>query len=313
VIHGTLDPLAGTRESGKLVVGVEGTVGANSYQPNTASDILDAGVSWDRGADMPAARSLGFSNLAVPQDGPDGNCTGDSVAQVVGLARAQIRPMQASGQHLMELCNEAYRTVSAQTYGQWYDAVHKALAGTGIMLGANAIWPSACSSAYSRGGCDWMGQVIAQIARLNHVSKAIAAKEIDAWTIHPYASPVSRYAYYIKTAHDQARADGSNAPWWVTETGSCVGTCWMKGTRTDQDQANDLTAELNDLVQHTSDPGTPFSWVKVWIWYGVIDQSDGEWGLMAHTCPAKCTITGLRPSYYALKTWMQSHTSRTDG
>ena len=75
----------------------------------------------------------------------------------------------------------------------------------------------------------------------------------------------------------------------------------------------ELTAELDDLVQHTSDPGTPFSWVKVWIWYAIIDYSDGQWGLMDHSCPAKCTITGLRPSYYALKAWMQNHASRTDG
>jgi hypothetical protein len=299
----------------KLIVGVEGTVGTDSYQPNTASDILDAGVSWDRGAtDNAAARSLGFSNLVVPQSGPDGNCTGDSVSQVVALARAQIASMEAAGQHLMELCNEAYITVSAQTYAQWYDAVHKALAGTGITLGANAIWPSACSSAYNSGGCDWIGQVIAEIARLNGVPTATAAKEVDAWTIHPYAWPVSRYAYYIKTAHDQAVADGSDAPWWVTETGACLSTCWMSnGTRTEQDQADELTAELNDLVEPTADPGTPFSWVKVWIWYSVIDQSDGQWGLMAHTCPAKCTITGLRPSYYALKAWMQTHAGQTDG
>ena len=113
---------------------------------------------------------------------------------------------------------------------------------------------------------------------------------------------------------DQAVADGSDAPWWVTETGACVNTCWMSnGTRTQQDQANELTAELDDLVQHTSDPGTPFSWVKVWIWYAIIDYSDGQWGLMDHSCPAKCTITGLRPSYYALKAWMQNHASRTDG
>jgi hypothetical protein len=85
------------------------------------------------------------------------------------------------------------------------------------------------------------------------------------------------------------------------------------GTRTAQDQADELTAELDDLVEPTSDPGTPFSWVKVWIWYAVIDHSDGQWGLMDHTCPAKCTITGLRPSYYALKAWMQNHAGQTDG
>jgi hypothetical protein len=261
-----------------------------------------------------AARSLGFSNLAVPQDGPDGNCTGDSVSQVVGLAKSQVAEMEASGQHLMELCNEAYRTVSAQTYADWYDAVHKALAGTGIALGANAIWPSACGSAYRSGGCDWIGQMIAEIARLNRVSRAIAAREIDAWMIHPYAWPVSTYASYIKTAHDRAVADGSDAPWWVTETGACLNTCWMsEGTRSEQDQASELTAELNDLVAHTSDPGTPFSWVKLWIWYSVIDHSDGQWGLMNQSCPAKCTITGLRPSYYALKTWMQNHASQTNG
>jgi hypothetical protein len=298
----------------KLMVSVESTVGVNSFQPNTASTILNAGVTWDRNANTTAARSLGFSNLVVPQDGPDGNCTGDSVSQVVGLATSQIPTMKADGQHLMELCNESYLTVSAQTYAQWYDAVHKALAGTGITLGANAIWGSYCGSAYSSRGCDWMGQVIAELARINGVSTATAAKEVDAWTIHPYAWPVSTYASYIKSAHDAAVADGSTAPWWVTETGICLDTCWMSnGVRSEQDQANGLTAELNDLVGQTSDPGTPFSWVTMWNWYAVTNTSDGQWGLMDQSCPSTCTITGLRPSYYALKTWMQGHAGQTSG
>jgi hypothetical protein len=303
---------SGTRA--KLVVSVESTVGVNSFQPDTAKMIRNAGVTWDRDANTRAARSLGFSNLVVPQDGPDGNCAGDSVSQVVRLATSHIFTMKANGQHLMELCNETYLTVSAQAYAQWYDAVHKALAGTGITLGANAIWPSYCGRAYRGGGCDWMGQMIAELARINGVSTAIAAKEVDAWTIHPYAWPVSTYAYYIKSAHDRAVADGSTAPWWVTETAICLNKCWMSnGVRSERDQANGLTAELNDLVEHTSDPGTPFSWVTMWNWYKVTDTSDGRWGLMDQSCPSKCTITGLRPSYYALKTWMQNHGSQTNG
>jgi hypothetical protein len=81
----------------KLAVSVEGTVGADAYQPDTAASIRNAGVSWDRDANAKASRSLGFSNLVVAQDGSDGNCTGDSVSEVVALARSSIASMEANG------------------------------------------------------------------------------------------------------------------------------------------------------------------------------------------------------------------------
>ena len=281
-------------------------------------------MTWDRNATPSNAVALSAYTLMDPQSGSDGNCNDQSsAAGVWSLAQPDVSAAEANG-HMMELCNESYLTVTPETYGDWYDYVHKQLAGTGIKLGAVAIWPSYCGSAYSAGGCDWIARIIAEIAKDNgNEPLATAAQEVDAWTIHPYASDTATYASYITSAHTDAVNAGSTAPWWITENGECYpaasgdspdpGSCSFAGVANASTVASNLTGDLNDLVQPTGDSGTPFSWVTYFNWYAAGDDSSGDYGLIGTTCPSTCTITSLRPAYYALQTWMQQHASQTSG
>ena len=310
----------------KLSVGVEHAVMDGSFTPGMTSDFLKAGVTWDRNGDPTAARAAGFSMIDVTaQNGGDGNCAG-TVANTVSQARADAAVTKANGDNMVELCNETYLSVSAQAYGDYYDAVHKALAGTGILLGANAIWPSYCGSAYTAGGnCDWIAQIIAEVAKDNgNEPLTTAAKEIDAWTLHPYGSPVSNYDSYITSAHTDAVNAGSTAPWWITENGECInasssqsprpGASCFVGAVSEATQASDLTEELNDLVEAVpGDAGTPYNWVTASIWYQASDDSSGDWGMFDETCPGLCNISAERPVFTALQTWMQQHASQTNG
>jgi len=310
----------------KLIVGVEHAVQDGSFTPGMTSSFLNAGVTWDRNGDPTAARAAGFSMIVTPNNGSDGNCNGDSVAAVVSIAMKEIPLMRTESDHMMELCNESYWTLSAQQYADDYDAVQKQLAGTGITLGAVAVWPNDwCSTCES-----WFRDMIAEIAADNgHEPLSIAAREVDAWVIHPYGTPVSKYDQAITSAHAAAVAAGSDAPFWITETGECIQGTSSNSPAPDDDpggktcpldwvsqatQASDLTEELNDLVEPVpGDSGTPYNWVTAWIWYQAADDSSGDWGMFDETCSDVCDISTERPVFTALQRWMQQHKSQTDG
>jgi hypothetical protein len=287
--------------SGVFRVAVMGTTN-HEYIPGLMSKVLGAGVNWDRidvgnGSDLSEvqnALSQGMKSLVLYNPGLAGMAPATAAAQVKALAQ-KLLPL---GLTEIEFGNEVYYNGSTpQTYAAQYAAAHAALAGMGITLIANA-WGD-----YEQSNGSW-----SQMAAGNgwiHDFMAASPGPVDAWSVHPYG-PMGQITDgndsgegMIPAFRAAAIANGSSAPWYVTEVGQNMGGDVYSPAVTQTQQATDLTTYLNDVQ-------TKYPYVKMLTWYEVVDDSSGQWGLVNNDASS-------RPSFTALAQWMGTHTSTTNG
>jgi hypothetical protein len=287
--------------SGAFRVAVMGTTN-HEYIPGLMSKVLGAGVNWDRidvgnGSDLSEvqnALSQGMKSLVLYNPGLAGMAPATAAAQVKALAQ-KLLPL---GLTEIEFGNEVYYNGSTpQTYAAQYAAAHAALAGMGITLIANA-WGD-----YEQSNGSW-----SQMAAGNgwiHDFMAASPGPVDAWSVHPYG-PMGQITDgndsgegMIPAFRAAAIANGSSAPWYVTEVGQNMGGDVYSPAVTQTQQATDLTTYLNDVQ-------TKYPYVKMLTWYEVVDDSSGQWGLVNNDASS-------RPSFTALAQWMGTHTSTTNG
>ena len=127
---------------------------------------------------------------------------------------ALAHKIQPFGLNEIEFGNEVYYAETAQTYAAQYAAAHAALAGMGIKL--LAVATAVQSGAAGNGDPSWITDFINTLPG--------GAGEVDAWTIHPYG-PMTGVLngswgwQTVKDWHAIAVADGSTAPWYITEVG----------------------------------------------------------------------------------------------
>jgi hypothetical protein len=262
------------------------------------------GVTWDRvdvgnGTDIGEVRYAlhhSVKSLVLYNPGLAGMAPATAAAQVKALAQ-KLLPL---GLTEIEFGNEVYYNGSTpQTYAAQYAAAHAALAGMGITLIANA-WGD-----YEQSNGSW-----SQMAAGNgwiHDFMAASPGPVDAWSVHPYG-PMGQITDgndsgegMIPAFRAAAIANGSSAPWYVTEVGQNMGGDVYSPAVTQTQQATDLTTYLNDVQ-------TKYPYVKMLTWYQLKDDSSGAWGLINNDAGGS-----PRPSYKALADWMAAHADVTNG
>ena len=236
------------------------------------------------------AVSHGIKPLVLYNPGPDGGLGGVSPSTAASQVVALASKLQPLGLDEIEFGNEVYYAETAQTYGAQYAAAHAALAGMGIKLLAVATAVQAGSA--GNGNPTWITDFINTLPG--------GAGEVDAWTIHPYGpmtgAPSGSSGWQsVEDWHAIAVADGSTAPWYITEVGQP-----LDGTRavSQATQGTDLTQYLNSLSQ------TP--WVVYFDWYTCRDDGTGQFGLLNND-------NSPRPAFTALEAWMTANASSVDG
>jgi hypothetical protein len=205
--------------------------------------------------------------------------------------------------HAIEFGNEVYQDEDVATYAAQYDAAHRALAANGLSSWKLLAVATAVCGVYQVE--NWIPDFIAGMSA--------GAAEVDGWTVHPYGSMISDatadcpgphgYGWPdVPDWHQIALANGSQAPWYVTEVGQCVSRgsdCQVVDRPT---QAADLTRYLDDAA---SEP-----WVVYFNWYTSCDDSSGGYGLLAENVAGACGATRAsdrRPAFAALARWLAAN------
>ena len=257
------------------------------------------GVTWTR-LDVGAGHNLvlvhkarrhGMKPLVTYDPGVYGRLGGISPATVAAQVKALARKLLPLGLTEIEFGNEVYWGEKAVTYAAQYNAAHAAIAGMGIKLLAVATALAPGCGGYST--TKWIPQFINALPG--------GAAEVDAWTIHPYgpmnagadtcaASPYGFGWDDVPNWHAIAVHAGSNAPWYITEVGQCLGGAGCNQAVSQQTQAADMTQYLNDVV-------SKYPWVVFLTFYTSRDNSAGRWGLLNDGAAAA-------PAFTALKTWL---------
>lgn len=310
---------------GRLKVGV---MNLGSYAYLGAARIFhDAGINYTRedvgnggsvpascgGGNVCAALQAGIAPLVLFEDYAGSNMP----SEIVNLARnldslAKQYPIM-SQMRAIEFGNEMWQGTSgpaedASTYGAQYDAAHRALAAAGLggwklLAAATAI----CGDQYSSPA--WINEVIA--------AQSSGASEIDGWTVHPYG-PMNTdltpdcpgphgYGWPdAKDWHDIAVKAGSNAPWYVTEVGQCVGGFGCNRAVSLDEQAADMTQYLNDAAREP--------WIAAFFWYQTYDDGTGWYGLLGNDQGHFGEpVNFQRPAFAAMKQWLASQLSAPAG
>jgi hypothetical protein len=201
----------------------------------------------------------------------------------------------------IEFGNEVYVDESATEYAAQYDAAHRALAASGLSSWKLlAVATAVCGAMHAT---NWIPEFI------HHLSRGAA--EVDGWTVHPYGSMttdhspdcIGPHGYGwpdVRDWHQIAVAQGSYAPWYVTEVGQCISAgSACPHVVSPATQANDLTRYLNAAA---SDP-----WVVFFNWYASCDDGSGGYGLLAENSSGVCGADGVadqRPAFLALAKWI---------
>jgi hypothetical protein len=278
----------------------------HAYVPNLVDDAKSAGISWDRidvgdGSDISAVQdglAMGIKSLVLYNPGLAGVAPSTAAAQVRALA-LKLVPL---GLDEIEFGNEVFSNGSTpQSYAAQYAAAHAAIAGLGITLIANAEGDYELANgnwSQDANGGGWIHDFIAALP-------SPGASMVDAWSVHPYGSTTSIGSgddsgwLEIPRYHSLAVANGSSAPWYVTEVGQCTGGSGCSDATTQQGQATAFTQYLSDTV-------SKYSYVKFLCWYEVIDDATGDFGLV--------NMDGtVRPGLTALHQFMSANSTLVAG
>ena len=329
----------------KLKVGVM-NIGNYNYSPfNSAQVFSKAGVTYTRedvggganvgtcnGSDyVCTALRNGITPMVLFEGYADSNMTSElvSLAQHLNTLAATYPVMNKM--HVIEFGNEVYAGTSGpkengSTYGQQYYAAHAALAAAG--LGDWKLLAIGTTDCYY-GAQNWIPQVIA--------AQAAGAAGVDGWTVHPYGPmtndtsggcPAGYGEGWLDVVdyHTIAIKNGSNAPWYVTEVGSCLGGSGChggsfqavpEGTRTDlpgtgsppfYNQAADMRQYLMDAGGDAL-TGTPakYPWIAAFIWYQVYDDNTGWFGLLSNGSNLGQPVNYQRPAFTVLQQWIAAN------
>ena len=289
--------------AGALRVGLNETTGWGADPLSTASGIDVERLGLGDGSDISevtVALSHGMKPLVTYDPGSNGRLAGVSPATAAAQVKALAQKLLPLGLTEIEFGNEVYWDEDAVTYAAQYNAAHAAIAGMGIKLLAVATALAPGCGGYST--TEWIPQFINALPG--------GAAEVDAWTIHPYgpmnagddSCVASPYGYGwddVPNWHAIAVDAGSNAPWYITEVGQCLGGAGCHRPVSQQTQAADMTQYLNDVV-------SKYPWVVFLTFYTSRDNSAGQWGLLNDD-------NTPRPGFTALQTWMTTHATSVNG
>jgi hypothetical protein len=331
--------------AGQLKVGVM-DLGNYNYAPfYSASLFRSLGVTYtredvDRGEYtgtctwqdyVCTALQNGITPLVLFEGYADSNMTSEIVALAQNLNKlAAIYPIM-NNMHVIEFGNEVYWGTSgpaenATTYGQQYNAAHAALAAAGLgswKLLADGDGLGTCVNSYT--SPDWINQVIA--------AQSDGAAGIDGWTVHPYGPMTTDFGCgepgqgfgwpTVVDYHNIAVAAGSDAPWYVTEVGQCLGGAGCNdpvpmGSATDMPQSAGSApyyTQAADVRQYLTDAGgdvrtgTPalYPWIAAIIFYQAYDDSSGWFGLASNGENLDQPVNFQRPALTELAQWIAAN------
>jgi hypothetical protein len=329
----------------KLKVGVM-DLGNYNYPPfYSASLFSQLGITYtredvDRGQDtgtcdgadyVCTALRNGITPLVLFEGYADGNVT----TEIVNLAQkldqlAATYPIM-NKLHVIEFGNEVYWGTSgpaenATTYGRQYNAAHAALAAAGLgswKLLAVGNGLGTCVNSYT--SPEWIDQVIA--------AQSSGPAGIDGWTVHPYGpmttdfgcgAPGQGFGWPIVVDyHNTAVSAGSDAPWYVTEVGQCLGGAGCNdpvpmGNASDMPQAAGSApyyTQAADMRQYLTDAGgdtrtgaaARYPWIAALIFYQAYDDSSGWFGLASNGTNLSQPVNYQRPALSELERWIAAN------
>jgi hypothetical protein len=273
----------------------------------------------------------GITPLVLFEGYADSNMTSEIVALAQKLgALAATYPIM-NKMHVIEFGNEVYWGTSgpaenAATYGEQYNAAHAALAAAGLgswKLLADGVGLGTCVNAYT--SPDWINQVIA--------AQSAGAAGVDGWTVHPYGPMTTDFGCgqpgqgfgwpTVLDYHNIALAAGSNAPWYVTEVGQCLGGTGCNdpvpmGSASDMPQAAGSApyyTQAADMRQYLTDAGgdvrtgvaAKYPWIAALIFYQAYDDSSGWFGLLSNGTNLGQPINFERPAFTELVQWVTAN------
>jgi len=345
----TAPPAAGQSSpapvTGKLKVGVM-DLGNYNYAPfHSASLFSQLGITYtredvDRGQDtgtcdgadyVCTALRNGITPLVLFEGYADSNMTTEIVSLAQKLdALAATYPI-LNKMHVIEFGNEVYWGTSgpaenATTYGRQYNAAHAALAAAGLgswKLLAVGNGLGTCVNSYTSPA--WINQVIA--------AQSAGAAGIDGWTVHPYGpmttdvgcgAPGQGFGWpTVVDYHNIAVNGGSDAPWYITEVGQCLGGTGCNdpvpmGSATDMPQGAGSApyyTQAADMRQYLTDAGgdartgtaARYPWIAALIFYQAYDDSSGWFGLLSNGTNLNQPINYQRPAFAALEQWLAAN------
>jgi hypothetical protein len=296
------------------MVSVNNATGYGSSANEPAALLKGIGVTWTRvdSSAISQTVSMGLHPFPIYENGPsDGNCTGTSPATVQSQVAALIPTLKQYGIGTLEICNESYLSESDTAYAAQYDAAHKALAGTGIK--ALAVATALQTNCGADTTPNWIPTVIKSLPG--------GAAEVDGWTIHPYGPMTGEtcasepYGYGwddVPNWHTIAVNAGSNAPWYITEVGQCLGQFTSTSGQV-SGNCNDPVSEATqaaDMTQYLNDTVNKYPWVAYINWYASCDDSSGQWGIIKREGGNSVCDAGTRQAFSSLQSWMSQNASR---
>jgi len=321
-------------------------LGNYNYSPfYSASLFSQAGITYtredvDRGQNTGTCTASDYvctalRNGITPLVLFEGYADADMATEIVTLAQdlnklAAVYPIM-SRMHVIEFGNEVWWGTSgpaenATTYGQQYNAAHAALAAAGLgswKLLADGDGLGTCVNSYT--SPNWIDQVIA--------AQSAGAAGIDGWTVHPYGPMTTDYGCgaagqgygwpEVVDYHNTAVDAGSNAPWYVTEVGQCLGGSGCNvsvpmGTATDLPEAAGTApyyTQAADVRQYLTDAGgdtrigTPakYPWIAALILYQAYDDGSGWFGLLSNGSNFGEPADYERPAFTELEQWIATN------
>jgi len=337
-------PAAAAR-TGKLKVGVM-DLGNYNYAPFSSASLFSrAGIGYtredvDRGQQTgtcggqdyvcTAARN-GIAPLVLFEGYADSNMTSEIVSLAQKLnALATDYPVM-NQMRVIEFGNEVWWGTSgpaenADAYGRQYNAAHAALAAAGLgswKLLADGVGLGTCVNSHT--SPRWINQVIA--------AQSSGAAGVDGWTVHPYGpvttdygcgAPGQGYGWpNVVDYHNIAVAAGSNAPWYVTEVGQCLGgrgcnaPVPMGGANDTPGHAGSAPyfTQAADMRQYLTDAGgdvrtgvaAKYPWVAALIFYQAYDDSSGWFGLLSNGTNMGQPADYERPAFNELASWVAAN------
>ncbi len=329
-----------------LKVGVN-AIGNFNYAPySDAALFRNAGVTYTRedvgdgsgtgsctGTDYVCiALQNGIAPMVLFEGYADSNMTSEIVSLAHRLDTLATTYPTLNKMHVIEFGNEVWWGTSgpkedAVTYGAQYNAAHQALAAAGLgswKLLAIGNGLGTCVNSYT--SPDWINKVIA--------AQSSGAAGIDGWTVHPYGPMTTDagcgaagqgYGWpEVQDYHTIATNAGSNAPWYVTEVGQCLGgtgcnVAVPQGSTTDTPQGAGTApyyTQAADVRQYLTDAGgdtrtaTPakYPWLAAIMFYTAYDDGSGWFGLLSNDqAHLSQTLNQQRPAFTVLRDWISAN------
>jgi hypothetical protein len=321
-------------------------LGNYNYAPfYSASVFSQAGITYtredvDRGQDTGTCNATdyvctalrnGITPLVLFEGYADSNMTSEIVTLAQTLSALATTYPIMNNMHVIEFGNEVWAGTSgpaenATTYGDQYNAARAALAAAGRgswKLLADGDGLGTCVNSYT--SPNWINQVIA--------AQSDGAAGVDGWTVHPYGPMTTDYGCgaagqgygwpEVVDYHNIAVAAGSDAPWYVTEVGQCLGGAGCNdpvpmGTATDlSEQAGSAPyySQAADVRQYLTDAGgdvrtgaaAKYPWIAALIFYQAYDDSSGWFGLLSNGTNLDQPADFERPAFTALEQWIAAN------